>query len=792
MSDESKLRIGVYICRCGGNISNSVNVNQLQDAVKQLPDVTLVETDDYLCSTIGQETIRQGILEDHVDRFVIAACTPRMHLETFRRTIASMGMNPFLLEIANIREQASWVHDEADLVTSKAIDLIRGAVNRAKYLDELEEIIVPVNQRVLVVGGGIAGIQAALDIADQGYSVILLDRNPYIGGHMAQLSKTFPTLDCSLCILAPKLVNVEQHPNIEVMTMAEVCMVSGSPGDYTVSIEKKPRYVTEDCTLCGDCEPPCPVVTPNTFESGLIANRAIYLPYAQSVPSRYVIDMTSCVRSDDVSCDKCFQVCAPRAIDFDMKPEIVDVNVGSIVVATGFDLQDPTSIGEYQYGTHPDIITNLQFERLLIDGLRQPSTGQVPKKVAFILCVGSRMLTMNTGRGVDHCCKIGCMAAIKQAILSLKEIPNLEPVIFYQDIRADGKGYEEFYAYARDHDVKFVRGRVAGVIPSKEGIVVNAEDTVLSMQIAETFDLVVLSPAILPSKGTEMLSKLLGIHLGSDGFFLERHYKLRPVDSAREGIFLSGCALSPKDVRETVLESMSTASKVLAFIGKGEYSASPKIATVSPQRCTRCELCIPKCPMEALSLVDSAIQVHPISCIGCGICVVECPHDAIDLKHCTEKQLLSQIRGISTPDGQPKILAFLDEDVAYASADYAGQLRQTYPANVRIISIPSTGRIGLKHLLHAFTYGVDGIILIEGEGRVFSDEQLRQRARKLRADLRARGINPLRLVTTTTTIPQYHKLLDVFELMNKRLSSLGQVKEETRSKLEPRLKPNPN
>jgi heterodisulfide reductase subunit A len=790
MSDEPELRIGVYICRCGGNISNSVNVNKVQDAVKQLHDVTLVKMDDYLCSTVGQETIKKGITEHRINRLVIAACTPRMHLETFRRTIASVNVNPFLLEIANIREQASWVHDETDLVTFKAIDLIRGAVNRAKHLDELEEIIVPVNQQVLVVGGGIAGIQAALDIADQGYLVILIDRNPYIGGHMAQLSKTFPTLDCSLCILAPKLVNVEQHANIQVMTMAELRQVTGSPGDYTVSIEVKPRYVTRDCTLCGDCDPPCPVVIPSKFENGLMANKAIYLPFAQSVPSRYVIDMTFCVRSDDVSCDKCFQVCGPRAIDFDMKPQTIEVNVGSIVVATGFDLQDPTSIGEYQYGTHPDIITNLEFERLLINGLRRPSTGKVLKRVAFILCVGSRMKTMNTGRGVDHCCKIGCMAAIKQAILSLKDIPNIEPVIFYQDIRADGKGYEEFYAYARDHDVKFVRGRVAGVIPGNEGIVVNAEDTVLGMQITETFDLVVLSPAILPSSGTETLSKRLGIHIGADGFFLERHYKLRPVDSAREGIFLSGCALSPKDVRETVLESMSTASKVLAFVGKGEYSASPKIATVSPERCTRCEICIQKCPVEALSLVNSTIQIHPISCVGCGICVVECPHEAIDLKHCTEKQLISQIQGISTPIGYPKIIAFLDENVAYASADYAGQLRQTYPSNVRIISIPSTGRIGLKHLLHAFNSGADGIILIEGEGSVFSDDQLRQCARQLRKDLRANGINPLRLVATTTTIPQYHKILEVYEMMNKRLSRLGQVKADTRSNLEQILNQN--
>jgi heterodisulfide reductase subunit A len=702
--------------------------------------------------------------------------------------VSETELNPYLLEVVNLREQNSWVHNEVNLATAKAIDLVRGAVSRAKHLEELSPHKVPVKQQVLVIGGGISGIQAALNIADQGYQVHLVDRSPTLGGHMAQLSKTFPTLDCSLCILAPKLVNVEQHPNINIMTMAEPVEMSGSPGNFRVLIDVKPNYVTEECTRCGDCEPVCPVIVPNEFDEGLMPRRAIYLPFAQAVPPIYTIDMNSCVRSQDISCDKCFEVCSPRAIDFNMQSETRALEVGSIIVATGFEQIDPKMIGEYRYGSHPDIITNLQFERLLINGICRPSTGKKPKKVAFILCVGSRMRTMSIGRGVDHCCKVGCMAAIKQSLLLLKEVSNVEASIFYQDVRADGKGYEEFYADARDQKVKFVRGRVAEVVPSRDGIIVRAEDTVLGMQVEEQFDLVVLSLGIIPSAGTENLSKIIGIHLGSDGFLLERHFKLRPVDSAREGIYLCGGALGPKDIRETVLESMSTASKVLSFIGQGEYLASPEIANILPKKCNLCGECFPVCPVEAILVVDSEVKVHPISCIGCGICVTICPNDAIELKHCTEEQLISQIQGVSEGGEEPKILAFLDQNVAYTSVDYAGQMRLNYTPYVRIIAVPSTSLISLKHLLHAFASGTDGVVLIEGEGSPFTQDMLRKRVRQLGKGLEVLGIERLRLVSTTTTIPQYNKVLDLFEMLDKRISRLGRIKAQTRRTIQENLK----
>jgi len=788
VKSEGTPRIGIYVCNCGGNISATIDAKRITDTAKNFEYVEIVETNDYLCSTIGQELIKTGIKEHNLNRIVIASCTPRMHLETFRRAVSSVGLNPYLLEIANIREQCSWVHNEVDSATTKATDLIRGAVNRARHLEELWPNKVPIKQKVLVIGGGIAGIQAALDVADQGYQVFLIERSATIGGHMAQLSKTYPTLDCSLCILAPKLVSAEQHPNIKVITMAEPMKIGGSPGDYKVSVKVKPRYVTEKCTRCGECEPVCPTIVSKEFDLGLIPRRAIYQPFAQSTPPIYTIDMDSCIRSKEVSCDKCFQVCNPKAVDFDMQPKTLELEVGSIIVATGFEQIDPRIIGEYRYGSHPDIITNLQFERLLINGICRPSTGKKLKKVAFVLCVGSRMKTMSTGRGVEHCCKIGCMVAIKQSLLLLKEIPDVEPCIFYQDVRADGKGYEEFYANAREHNVRFVRGRVAEIVPSNDGVVVKAEDTVLGMPIEEKFDLVVLSLGMIPSSGNEKLSEILGIHLGSDGFLLERHFKLKPVDSAKEGIYLCGCALGPKDIRETVLESMSAAAKALSFIGKGEFSASPEIAKILPEKCNTCGECVTVCPVKASVIFDSEVKINPISCVGCGICVIACPNEAIDLKHCTEKQLIGQIQGISQGDTQPKIIAFLDQNTAYASADYAGQMRFSYTSNVRIIAVPSTGRIGLKHILHAFASGADGIALIEGDGSPFTEDMLRKRIRQLSKDIAANDVEPLRLISTTTTIPQYNKELELFDMLYRRISTLGRIKVETRREIKEKLK----
>ncbi len=783
---KEEARIGVYICHCGGNISDTVDVEKVKEAASKLKGVNVAETYEYVCSDPGQEMITKGVREHGLNRIVVASCSPRMHLETFRQTARSAGLNPYFLDMANIREQCSWVHDEKEAATAKAIDLVRGAVERARYLQPLEAKSMPVKQVVLVIGGGVAGIITSIELADKGYEVYLVERSPSIGGHMAQLSKTFPTLDCSQCILTPKMVYAGQHPNIKIISMAESIAVEGNPGNYRALIKMQPRFVdATKCTACGECTKKCPVKVPSEFEAELTERKAIYTPFRQAVPRAYAIDTEHCLYFTKGVCKICEKFCPAHAVDFNQKEETLELDVGAIVACTGFEQLDPKRLEEFSYGLHPDIVTNLQFERLMLQGVHKPSNGKMPKKVAYILCVGSRM--MNTDKGVAHCCKIGCMAAIKQAILLQKAVPDAEPWIFYTDIRADGKGYEEFYATAQEHGVQFVRGRMAEVVPNGEKLLVKAEDTLLGRDFEGNFDLVVLSTAIIPHPTSYELARKLGIQTGSDGFLLERHYKLRPVDSQREGIFISGCAVSPKDVRETTLEAMATASRVATFVGKGEISLSPEVAYVIQDRCDSCGECVKVCPVAAIEISPTGALISPVSCIGCGICVPKCPRQAIDLNHCTEAQLIAQIIGVCEGRKSPRIIAFIGGDTAYGSADLAGQTRESYSPNIEIIGVPSVGRIGLRHLLHAFAAGADGVIFVEGADSPFGEEKLREHVTGLKEELNKYGIKPLRLISITTTLPEYNKILNIFETLHERILKIGPVSKETREKIQETL-----
>ncbi|MFQ6081222.1 MAG: hydrogenase iron-sulfur subunit, partial [Candidatus Bathyarchaeia archaeon] len=708
-------RVGVYICHCGGNISDRVDVAKVKETVAHFKGVKVAETYEYVCSNSGQEMIQEGISEHGLNRVVVASCSPQMHLDTFRRAVESAGLNPYLLEMVNIREQCSWVHDEVDLATAKATDLIRGAVGRACHLQPLKPKSMPVNKDVLVIGGGIAGIIASIELADKGYQVYLIEKSPSIGGHMAQLSKVFPTLDCSQCILTPKMVYASQHPNIKIIDMAEPISIHGSPGNYNVLVRRKPRFVdVAKCTACGECEKVCTVKKPSSFEEGLMQEKAIYIPYQQAVPKAYVIDKDYCLYFTKGVCRVCEKFCKGKAIDFDQKEETLEFNVGAIVVCTGYRQIDSSMFWQYSFGLHPDVVTNLQFERLIKHGVIRPSNGKPAKKVAFILCVGARSDNPLI-KWKDYCCKIGCMAAIKHALLFQEVVPDAEPWIFYTDIRAHGKGYEAFYAKARNQGVRFVRGRTAEVNPEGEELLVRAEDTLLRMSIEEKFDLVVLSSVLVPNFGAQELAKNLGIDIGPDGFLLERHHKLRPVDTRREAIYACGCALGPKDIRETITESMATASKVATFIGKGEFLASPEVAYVIPEKCDACGECLEVCPTGAIEKTLTGVRIDSISCVGCGICLPTCTREAIDLKHCTEDQLMAQIRGICEEGTPPIILAFLDSTIAYNAADLIGSNRIRYPAAIRIVRVPTTARIGVKHLLYAFAMGADGVFLGDAE-----------------------------------------------------------------------------
>ncbi len=779
---SEKPSVGVFICHCGGNISDTVDVAHVKEVIGSLPQVKVAETFEYVCSNPGQDMIKKAVKDQGLDRVVVASCSPRMHLDTFRQAVKSAGMNPYFLEMVNIREQCSWVHDDKAKATNKAIALVNAAVQRARYLEPLTPKNLKVTESVLVIGGGIAGIFSALELADKGYQVYLAERNPSIGGHMSQLSKIFPTFDCSACILTPKMVSVAQHPNIKIFTNAEPVAIGGSPGNFEVKIKVKPRYVDlKKCIACGECSNKCPVKKPSSFEENLVQDKAIYRPFKQAIPNASVIDKDHCLYLTQGVCRICEKFCKSEAINFKQEEELLDLKVGAIIVSTGYNLMDPKLVGQYGFGFHPDIITNLQFERLMLQGLHKPSNGEVPKKVAFILCVGSRSATAD---GCAYCCKIGCMTAIKQALLLDKTVQGAEPWIFYTDVRAHGKGYEEFYAKAREHLTIFVRGRAAEVIPNGNSLIVKAEDTLLGKHVEESFDLVVLSPAVVPNKGAKELAEMLGIDLGTDGFFLEAHHKLRGVETKREGIYIAGAAQGPKDVRETTMESMATASKVATFLGKGEISVSPEVAYLIPEKCDLCGICINQCPTKAVRKAKSEVIIDPVSCIGCGICVPICPKEAIDLKNTTEEQLIAQIKGISEgEETAPKIIAFVEKMTAYGSADLGGQSRRSYSPEVRIVRVPSIGRLGIKHVLHAFAAGADGIVFVEGDDSIFKEDKVRERVIQFKKDLGKFGISPLRLQSTTTTLPQYEKILALFDDFVERVKKLSPITREKREEV---------
>ncbi|MFW9830686.1 MAG: 4Fe-4S binding protein [Candidatus Thorarchaeota archaeon] len=642
-------KIGVFICHCGSNIAGVIDIPTLREYAATLPNVVVAEDYRYMCSDPGQDLIKERAREKGLNRVVVAACSPTLHEPTFQRVLVSAGLNPFFFDMSNIREHCSWVHThEEEAALEKAKDLIKMAVARAAELEPLEQKEVDVKANVLVVGAGIAGIQAALDIADAGYKVYLVEKQPSIGGHMAQLDKTFPTLDCSSCILTPKMSLVGQHPNIELLTYSEVREVEGYVGNFKVKIEKKPRYVIEDkCTACADCLEVCPVNVPDEFNSGLGWRKAIHIPFAQAVPNAYVIDTEHCLGMTPIACGKCKDSCEAEAIDYEMKSEILELDIGAIIVTTGFELFDAMEQLEYGYGKYPDVMTNLEMERMLsaagpTEGkILRPSSMKKPKHIAYIQCVGSRNERYNA-----YCSRVCCMAALKQARQIREKYPDIQVTIFYIDMRAFGKGYEEFYeTTAREHGVTFVRGRVSEVRESYDSdhIVVRAEDTFLAQPVEAEVDIVVLSCGIQAPKDQAELARVLGIQRSADGFFLEAHPKLRPVETNTDGIFIAGAAQGPKDIPDSVAQAKGAAASALSMITAGRVLVQPYAAVVNEDLCAGCGICEASCPYGAVKVVDNRAQVTEAQCKGCGTCAAACPNQAIAPQHFTMEQIIAQL-----------------------------------------------------------------------------------------------------------------------------------------------------
>lgn len=652
-------KIGVYVCHCGTNIAGIVDVENVSKwAGDELKDRGVIVSRDYkfMCSSLGQELIQKDIAEHGLTRVVVAACSPHLHEATFRTACKNGGLNPYLCELVSIREQCSWVHTDKGAATDKSKAIISGGVERVIWHEPLEPLHVPIHPATLVVGGGVAGIQAALEIADSGSHVYLVEREPSIGGHMAQLDKTFPTLDCSACILTPKMVQVGTHPNITLLTWAEVTQVDGFVGNFTATVKQKARYVnTELCTGCGICWEKCPKkVVDDVFEAGLGKRKAVYTPFPQAVPNYPVIDRPNCTYFIKGTCKACEKFCPTGAIDFTQEDEYLQIEVGNIILATGYDLFDSRRIPQYGYGKLANVYTSLEFERLC--NASGPTSGNIvmrdgvtaPKSVGIIHCVGSRDKNYN-----EYCSSICCMQSLKFAHL-VHERTGAEVYNFYIDIRTTAKGYEEFYHRLLEEGTHFIRGKVADVTdaartPDEEGkLIVQVEDTLIGRQRRIPVDMVVLSAGLEPRYDAKEVGKLFGISCSAGGWMIEKHPKLDPVATMTEGVFVAGCVQGPKDIPATVVQGAAAAARVIGRIQQKEIALEPVRASVNEEMCSGCRICNDLCPFSAIIFHEDRMvtEINPALCQGCGTCVAACPAGAISGTGFSNEQILGQLEGL--------------------------------------------------------------------------------------------------------------------------------------------------
>ena len=657
-------RIGVFVCWCGSNIAGTVDVKKVAETLAQEPGVVFSTDYQYMCSEAGQLIIREAIKEHNLTGIVVCSCSPRMHEATFRKTAEAAGLNPYMVEIANIREQCSWIHKDMEVATEKAVILGRAAVAKVMLNKPLQPGESRVVKRALVIGGGIAGIQTALDIADAGYEVDIVEKSPTIGGKMAQLDKTFPTLDCAACILTPKMVDASAHDKINLYTYSEVESVSGFVGNFSVKIRKKARSVNADlCSGCGVCTEKCPSKkAKNEFNMGLNNRGAIYIPFAQAIPNVPVIDRENCIKFKTGKCGLCEMNCAAKAIDFTQVDEFETKEYGAIVVATGFNPIKLDNFDEYAYNQSPDVITSLEFERLTNAAgptkgkLLRPSDGKHPHNVVFIQCVGSRS-TVECGK--TYCSKICCMYTAKHAMLIRDKYPDVNVSVFYIDVRTPGKNFDEFYRRAvEEYGVNYIKGMVGKVYVDGDHLVVQGSDLIANKQLKMDADMVVLATAIEPSPDAKSIATMLTASIDTNNFFTEAHPKLRPVESPTAGVYLSGVCQGPKDIPETVSQASACAAKVLGLLNKDKLVTNPCVAGSNELLCNGCGQCEKVCPYGAITYETKEINDHGVRetrrvavvnsavCQGCGACTVTCPSGAMDLKGFTNNQIMAEVDAI--------------------------------------------------------------------------------------------------------------------------------------------------
>lgn len=700
-------KTAVFLCHCGDNIAATVDIKKLKEDFSK--DENLVVKDHiFLCSETGQQMILDTLDKDkEIDRVVIASCSPKHHWNIFKDCV-KQKLNAYMFEMANIREHCSWIHPDKKEGTKKAYALIKGAINKIQHQEPIDNIEIQVNRDILVIGAGIAGMHASLELADKDFHVYLVEKEPAIGGNMTKLGRTFPTDDCSMCTVSPIINAVNSHPNIELLTLSEVIKLEGRVGGYTATIKTNPRYVYPNkCTGCGLCTEKCPVSIPNKYNLGLDKTKSIHIPFDGAVPNIVFIEEDSCLKLNKNICGICEKVCPADAIDFNQKAIEREIKVGAIIVATGYQQTDLHET-EYYY-EHPDVITGLELERMIVPTgptggrIVCPSDGREPKTITFIQCAGSR-----DKRHKEYCSGICCMYSIKNAKIMRAKFPDATINMCYIDIRAPGRRNEEYYQLMREKNINMILGRPSEIMDTPEGKpYFDVFDKATNKLMRIESDLIVLSTALEPSNGTKKMAKVLHLQYGMDKFLSPRHVKIAPVDTTTEGIYIVGTAEGAKSIQDSITDAGAAASRASTILKSDTATIDLTTAVIDPDRCTKCGLCREACRYNAIT---EDYKVIDMACKGCGKCVSVCPEDAIEIRHLTKSQLRAQVDGIL--EGDPdSVIAYITETCAYNAADIAGTNRMEYPAVVKIVKLPCVGRLSVEDILYPFEKGAKGVMI---------------------------------------------------------------------------------
>lgn len=754
-------KIGVFLCHCGGNISDKIDLDKVEEELSSNPDVVAIKHHDNLCSLEGGKIIKDQILRNDLDSVVISACSKVTHGETFQNYI--QPLNPYLFEMPNVREQCSWVTEDSDKATHKAISLVNSAIESVKYNEPLSKIPTQVKNKVLVVGAGISGITTANALAKQGMEVTLIEKRSAVGGAMVQVGKVFSpeklTEDCAACLLNPVINEMVHNKNIILLTNTVLEKSSRRNGNFDVLLRKKPMYIDpEKCTSCGRCTQACPSIAPDEWNEGLITRKAIHKPFPQAVPSTYTLDDEDCIK-----CGACLKVCPTDAINLDAIDEVISLTVGSVVIATGHQRFDTSKRPEYGHERYPDVISQMELARIIgVNGptngqLKRPSNGETPRRVVMIQCVGSRDQLPG---GNKYCSKVCCMVALKNANLIRTHYPDTEVIICYTDIRTVGV-YEKYYKYVQDNDIEFIRGRPGEIAQEDDHMVVRIEDTISGIREEIPTDLVVLSAALEASQGTIDTANTLNVAMTEDNFIKEKHPKMMPVTTDIEGIFVCGTAQGPKDITDSIIQANAAASKISELVNGG-LEVDPYIAVINVKQCVLCGECINNCIYQALTKSKHSIHVDPISCTGCGDCILTCPQEAISIQGQSDDKLIANIEGIlkNKQEDETVIIAFLD-DIGNVSANNMGINRVDCPESVRIIHVPFINRVKYEHVHYALTHGASGVFLGEYPDNS-KHEQIRENVQLMKQHLERDGIDPDRLLIHSVFIPYFRGLAKQF------------------------------